>query len=66
MNELDIEYLKMKLESQSLYVGGERDRSMARGDTAAYPHLDMLYLKLLSCIDEANALMGLIEEGKAV
>lgn len=66
MNELDIEYLKMKLESQSLYVGGERDRSMERGETATYSHLDMLFLKLQSCIDEANALLGLIKEGKAV
>ena len=64
MNELDIEYLKMKLESQSQYVGGERERCKKRGEAEMYSRLDMLYLKLLSCLNEADSILELARNGK--
>lgn len=66
MNEADIEYLRMKLESQSVYIEGERERSKKREDAAVYEHLSMLYLKLVGCLNEADSLLELMEERKKV
>lgn len=65
MDSKDVAYLRAKIEAQAVYASGETLRAKEREDASLYQVLDMLQLKLASCLDTLDEIGSIIEGRKA-
>ena len=58
----DLQYLKVKIDSQKLCIDMEAQHAMAENDEGMYWILDMLRLELGSCVARVQDAIDLLDE----